>query len=162
MLALAILPVLLTGASVCPDLTGRYAFDTEDGPPVQVIVSQVACREITIVWREQSPDSARLDRTHRFRLDGRFRPDSGWFGASPRLTAASFVGDTLNVPAARIVGADTIRTGWRLQLYRLSNGDLCTVHFLLGHRSTTIALRTPPVNGTLPSRNAGDVAKRCR
>src|SRR5262245_59333437 len=117
MWALVVLPLLLARSAACPDLSGRYAFDTEDGPSVDVIVNQVACRAITIVWREHSADSLRADRTHRYQLDGRFRPDSGWFSQEPRFTAASFIGDTLDVPSARIVGRDTVRADWRLQVY---------------------------------------------
>src|ERR1051325_5496317 len=81
-------------AAPCPDLSGTYHIQGEDGY-VTVVVAQSGCDRVVIEWNILSyPDTA-FSR-HSFLLDGKMRPDTGWFGDRGRqLTPASFVGDSI-------------------------------------------------------------------
>ena len=80
--------------NTCPDLSGRYVIQGEDGR-VYVTVKQTRCERITIEWLIHShPDTSRT--THALPLDGKFHTDTDWFGErGQRLTSAQFRSDTL-------------------------------------------------------------------
>jgi hypothetical protein len=67
---------LRASADSCPDLSGRYVLQGEDGR-VLVTIRQDRCGKVTIKWGDD-------DVEHGLRLDGTFRRDIAWFGARDR------------------------------------------------------------------------------
>ena len=109
--------------SGCPDLSGRYRIDGEDGY-VTVVIAQTRCERVTIEWNIRSyPDTA-FSR-HAFQLDGQLRPDTGWFGShNTQRTSATFAADTIVlVGAASAAGA---APGFVKAAFYTLNGGICT------------------------------------
>ena len=62
----------------CPDFSGHYVMQAEDGR-IYLTVMQTGCERIAINWNNYlHADTASA--LHILQLDGRFRPDFGWFG----------------------------------------------------------------------------------
>lgn len=89
----------LIAASRCPNLSGRYMLQGEDGQ-VHISIQQRKCDRITIT-RKSGYLGTITSETHLFTLDGKVQPDTPWFGGSPRqyTTSAKFVGSELVVEA---------------------------------------------------------------
>jgi hypothetical protein len=142
--ALAGTLISLHASAACPDLTGRYAIQSEDGR-VFVSIQQVACERATVHWDIQSYDG-RSGVPSALTLDGRFRPDSGWFGGGRQLSAARFNGDTLEIVARPHTSRDSTSVSWRLWLHPIPGGDLCTLFSHLdGDVGGIIAARIGPL-----------------
>ena len=110
-------PALAVGAQ-CPDLSGAYMIQGEDGQ-VHIAIVQYKCDRIAIV-RKNSYLGSQTSEKHTLALDGKEHADTPWLGArrQPR-TSARFVGSELVV--------DTVTTGdgTLTLLYSLtSTGDL--------------------------------------
>src|SRR5262245_58113709 len=77
-------------ADPCPNLSGEYIIQGEDGQ-VRLTITQKSCEEIRIdrtnnylgkVSREQ----------HSLKIDGKFQTDTPWLGSSqPNQTSAKFI-----------------------------------------------------------------------
>jgi hypothetical protein len=92
-LFLAAAPALLA-ASRCPDLSGAYLLQGEDGQ-VRISIKQHNCDRIVIV-RENNYLGTITSETHTLALDGKEHPDTPWLGArKPGQTSARFQGSEL-------------------------------------------------------------------
>jgi hypothetical protein len=114
--------------STCPDLSGRYVIQGEDGR-VFVTIKQTRCERITIEWLISSY-SGTSRTTHVLALDGKFHTDTGWFGErGKQLTSAQFRSDTLEILSKSNETRGTSVFGWKLLFAPLPNKDLCTKFF---------------------------------
>jgi hypothetical protein len=114
--------------STCPDLSGRYVIQGQDGR-VYVTIKQTRCQRITIEWLIYShPDTSRT--THHLVLDGKFHADTDWFGErAQRLTSAQFRSGTLEIVSKPAETKDKAGFGWKQLFEVLPNKDLCTRFF---------------------------------
>jgi hypothetical protein len=123
----------------CPDLSGKYVIQGEDGR-VYVTIKQTRCEIITIEWLI-SVNGGTSRTTHVLPLDGRFHPDTGWFGErDKRLTSAQFRSDALEIVSKSKETKGALN--WKQSFTLLQNNDLCT-RFLYYH------------DGSLSTRRAG-------
>ena len=123
MIGLALSLTLLAPARApCPDLSGHFVVQGEDGR-VQVRVVQWRCDSVAISYEIHSAgDSSNTH--HRFRVDNRPRLDPGWFGdPRRRKTTAAFRADTL-VLAAPADSAE-LPEWTEARLYLLPSRELC-------------------------------------
>jgi hypothetical protein len=124
MLSLFLLPLVQVAPNpqiACPDLSGKYVIQGEDGR-VHITIVQTHCKRVAIEWN----NNPTADSKHTLPLDGRFRVDSGWFGFRERLlTAAQMHPDGLEIIAKPASSADTSVFLWKHMLELLPNGDLC-------------------------------------
>jgi hypothetical protein len=131
---------------LCPDLSGHYVLQGEDGH-VDVIIEQTGCERLALEWNIFSyPDTA--PSRHVLRLDGRFHPDTGWFGSpGSQLTSARFIGDTLHLVAKASNASRARSLPWEQSFVTIGD-DLCT-RFVdsSGSRSATMATRAPSTDG---------------
>ena len=108
----------------CPDLSGQYHIQGEDGS-VTVAIKQTRCERLSLEWWIVSYDH-RSKTLHRFILDGRFRADTGWFGERNRhRSSARFNGPTLDIIVKPSRAKGRTAVDWHMSFERLSNGDLC-------------------------------------
>jgi hypothetical protein len=122
----------------CPDLSGRYVIQGEDGR-VYVSIKQTRCERIEIEWLIHSyPETSRT--THLLVLDGKFRADTGWFGGGKQLTSAQFRSNVLEIVARPATAKDTAAFEWKQSFEVLPNKDLCT-KFLDPHMESWSARR---------------------
>jgi hypothetical protein len=114
--------------STCPDLSGRYVVQGEDGR-VLIHIKQTRCQRITIERMIYSyPDISRT--THQLVLDGKFHADTGWFGErAQRLTSAQFRSVRLEIVSQPAKTKDGAGFAWKQSLEMLPNRDLCTRFF---------------------------------
>lgn len=114
---LVFLQVVSTG---CPDFTGRYVLQGEDGR-VSIQIEQRGCEVVTIS-RATTPKSKER---HRVILDGVPRPDSLWFGGRER----NFVSGTFNRNVLVLKNHGSVANSsvlnWTYSFRLLKNGDLC-------------------------------------
>jgi hypothetical protein len=112
----------------CPDLSGRYVIQGEDGR-VFVTITQTRRERITIEWLISSYDGTSRT-THVLALDGRLHTDTGWFGErGKRLTSAQFRSDTLEIVSKSNGTRGASAFEWRLSFELLPNQDLCRRSF---------------------------------
>jgi len=113
--------------STCPDLSGRYVKQSEDGR-VYISIKQTRCESIEIDWDGE---------THVLRLDGKSHEDTSWFGGTGKqLTSATFRSKIIELIARPEKAADASAFLWKLAFELLSNGDLCE-RFLSSHGSSS-------------------------
>jgi hypothetical protein len=112
--------------STCPNLSGRFGIQGEDGV-VDVVVKQVACTHITIDWVRSylgqvshSPQTLALDR--KFHRKG---PEPGT--RSARLVMAHFQGDTLEIVSKALAAPDSLPVH-KQRIVRLPTGNICISH----------------------------------
>ena len=87
---------LLLAQAPCPNLSGRYRVEGEDGQ-VLITVAQQGCYGITIERQTDYLGKFSKER-HRLVLDGKWRADSPWFGGLDKWrTSAKFAGSLLKV-----------------------------------------------------------------
>jgi len=113
----------------CPDLSGRYTIQGEDGQ-VHIYIEQTHCDRVTI-RRESGYLGTITSEKHVLKLDGTVQPDSRWFGSSDQYkSSAKFVKRTLQIEA-------TAKPGSTLKIiYSLTpHGDLVEDSLLNGKRS---------------------------
>lgn len=103
----------VAAATVCPDLSGRYVIQGEDGR-VFVVIRQTRCASARIEWRAVS-FSGEIRTTHTYVLDDKRRTVGRPWDDGKGLSRATFSGDTLVIVAGSA----------RASLQLLSNGDLC-------------------------------------
>ena len=94
----------------------------EDGR-IYLTVMQTGCERIAINWNNYlHADTASA--MHILQLDGRFRPDFGWFGFEEPLETSGQIGrEGLEVTARDPESGH--RIVWKLVLESLPNRDLC-------------------------------------
>jgi hypothetical protein len=126
--ALLLMPAGGSGQVTCPDLTGRYVIQGEDGR-VYLTIEQKRCAVVSIEWTTSYLSNKPRRSTHTLSLDGAFHRDRGWFGASEdQLTSAQFRGSALELVAKPLDDRSGARRGWRMRLELLPNRDLCSSH----------------------------------
>ena len=110
-------------APECPNLTGRYRLNGEDGY-VAITITQPNCQSITIDWmiysyRDTTPG------THTLEVDGRFRRKQQWFGRTDSTwIAASWRGEHLEITSNEARdGSGPV--SWELALGLTAKGNLC-------------------------------------
>lgn len=113
--------------SACPDLTGRYVMQYQDGR-VYVTISQVRCESMQIDTRSQYQYEPVVIGRHKLRLDGEFRQDTGWNGStSKQLTATKLRDGVLEIVTKPAKPDDPRAITWQVQFRKLDDGDLCQV-----------------------------------
>ena len=133
LLASAVLLVLTpeggstSAQAACPDLTGRYVMQYEDGR-MYVTIAQVRCESLQIDTRSQYLHEPVVIGRHKLRLDGEFRADTGWNGStSKQLTATKLRDGILEIDTKPAKPDDSRALSWQVQYRRLDDGDLCQV-----------------------------------
>ena len=110
-------------ADLCPDLSGQYVIQGEDGQ-VRLTITQKGCEEIRIDRTANYPGKATTEQ-HNLKIDGKFQGDTPWLGGSERVqTSAKFISAALEI----VVRPLSVRTDNEFSarfLYVLrSSGDL--------------------------------------
>jgi hypothetical protein len=135
---LLLMTTTIAGAK-CPDLSGRYVLPGQDGQ-VYITIKQSRCERVTIEWLISVYDGTSRT-THVLPLDGRFHPDTGWFGEREKgLTSAQFRSNALEIVSKSKEKKGALN--WEQSFTLLQNKDLCT-RFLYYH------------DGSLSTRRAG-------
>jgi hypothetical protein len=94
----------VTASPQCPNLSGNYMIQGEDGQ-VHIAIHQHECDRINIVRKNNYLGTIRSE-THILKLDGKDQKDSPWFGSSEQYrTSAKFVGSELRVKARTTSGS---------------------------------------------------------
>ena len=132
-LAISVLLVLMpeggssSAQAACPDLTGRYVMQYEDGR-MHVTIAQVRCESMQIDTRSQYLHEPVVIGRHKLRLDGEFRDDTGWNGStSKQLTATNLRNGVLEIVTKPAKPDDPRAISWQVQFRKLDDGDLCQV-----------------------------------
>ena len=113
--------------SACPNLTGRYVMQYQDGR-VYVTISQVRCESMQIDTRSQYQYEPVVIGRHKLRLDGEFRQDTGWNGStSKQLTATKLKDGVLEIVTKPAKPDDPRAITWQVQFRKLDDGDLCQI-----------------------------------
>jgi hypothetical protein len=87
-----------TASPQCPNLSGNYVIQGEDGQ-VQIAINQHDCDRIDIVRKSNYLRTIASEK-HTLKLDGKDQKDSPWMGSSEQYrTSAKFVGSELQVKA---------------------------------------------------------------
>src|SRR5919108_5241236 len=117
----------------CPDLSGKYVIQGEDGS-VYVTIKQTRCERMDIEWVISSYDG-RSRTIHPLVLDGKFHTDTGWFGErGKRLTAAQFRSDILEIVSkSNETRGDSM--SWKQSFELLPDRDFCVRLFDTGFDS---------------------------
>lgn len=94
----------ITASPQCPNLSGNYTIQGEDGQ-VQIAIDQHECDRINIV-RKNNYLGIMTSETHTLKLDGKDQNDSPWLGSTGQYrTSAKFVGSELQVKARTTAGS---------------------------------------------------------
>ena len=90
LILLALLPLGMAQgerqAPTCPDLSGNYTIQYEDGR-ISISVIQTGCESITISTRTICLGKGSTE-SHRLKLDGKLHEDSGWDGDKAKVQTA--------------------------------------------------------------------------
>jgi hypothetical protein len=112
----------------CPNLSGRYVIQWEDGR-VYPIIAQTRCDRIKIDWVVSSYMGTSRT-THVLPLDGKFHVDSGWFGErEKRLTSAQFRSGVLEIVSKSEQSKGAAAFAWKMSFELLPDKDLCKKFF---------------------------------
>jgi hypothetical protein len=125
-LILSLFPAV-NAQTVCPDLSGRYVMQYEDGR-VHVTIAQVRCESMQLDTRSQYLHEPVVTGRHKLRLDGEFREDTGWNGSTARqMTSAKLRDGVLEIVTKPAKPDDPRGIKWEVQFRRMDNGDLCQI-----------------------------------
>jgi len=130
--ALMLMLLILGGGSMyaqaaCPDLSGRYVMQYEDGR-VYVTIAQSRCEAMQLDTRSQYLHEPVVVGRHKLRLDGEFREDTGWNGStSKQLTATNLRNGVLEIVTKPAKPDDARAITWQVQFRKLDDGDLCQI-----------------------------------
>ena len=131
--AIAVLLVLMpeggssSAQAACPDLTGRYVMQYENGR-MHVTIAQVRCESMQIDTRSQYLHEPVVIGRHKLRLDGEFREDTGWNGSTAKQLTSTKLRDGILAIVTKPAKPDDPRgISWQVQYRRLDDGDLCQV-----------------------------------
>jgi hypothetical protein len=93
-----------SASAQCPNLSGKYAVQGEDGQ-VHLVIDQHECGRINILEKTNYLGTITTE-THTLILDGKEQKDSGWMGGTEEYrTSAKFVGSSLQVKAKTLSGS---------------------------------------------------------
>jgi len=125
LISFTLLAASVMGAS-CPELSGRYLLQGEDGQ-VELVIQQIGCQTVTVIRKASYLGKASIER-HNLKIDGRFHPDTPWFGGKDKVrTSADFIGDALEITVAP--SRDGASTYWKTRYELLPNKDLSLAEF---------------------------------
>jgi len=111
----------------CPDLTGRYVMQYENGR-VYITAAQVRCESLQLDIRSQYLYEPVVAARHKLRLDGEFREDTGWNGStSKQLTSTKLRNGVLEIVTKPAKPDDPRGISWQVQYRKLDDGDLCQI-----------------------------------
>jgi hypothetical protein len=123
----------------CPDMTGRYVVQGEDGR-AYLSVRQNACASALIGWSTRSDVHADSS-SQLFIFGDGLRPARPWtFGTTPSLATAGFVRDTLKIRGAGAMPDDTALL-WSFGLFQLDSINMCVLSGNKHGRYGTIVVR---------------------
>jgi len=92
------------GSPNCPNLSGNYMIQGEDGQ-VHISIDQRRCNRITIVRKSGYLGKITFEK-HTLNLDGNDQKDSPWLGGSEQFkTSAKFIGSKLEVKSTTSNGS---------------------------------------------------------
>ena len=110
----------------CPDLSGQYLLQGEDGR-VEFLIQQRGCQEITMIRKRCYLGKTTTER-HQVKIDGHFHIDSPWFGGREKIAiSASFIGQLLEIIATP--PRDSTSIYWKTRYELLPNKDLSIAEF---------------------------------
>ena len=94
----------VAAGTLCPNLTGHYMYQSEDGQ-IHISITQHKCDRITII-RESGYLEATTEK-HVLELNGQVQADSVWIGGRKRssLTSARFIGSELHIQTNNVGGS---------------------------------------------------------
>ena len=128
--AISVLLVLMpeggssSAQAACPDLTGRYVMQYENGR-MHVTIAQVRCESMQIDTRSQYLHEPVVIGRHKLRLDGEFRDDTGWNGStSKQLTSTKLRDGILEIVTKPAKPGDSRGISWQVQYRKLD--DSCS------------------------------------
>jgi hypothetical protein len=111
----------------CPDLTGRYVMQYEDGR-LYVTIAQVRCESMQLDTSSQYLHEPVVVGRHKLRLDGEFHEDTGWNGSTGKQLTSTKLRDGILEIVTRPAKPDEGRgISWQVQYRKLDDGDLCQV-----------------------------------
>jgi hypothetical protein len=122
-------------AARCPDLSGKFVLQGEDGQ-VHITIRQQGCERIRIV-RASGYLGEVTTETHAFKIDGQPQKDSGWFGSRETLqTSAHFQGKQLKLQGQYPAGEKLV------MVYSLTfKKDLSEAYEVAGESTALVAKR---------------------
>jgi hypothetical protein len=111
------------GADLCPDLSGQYVIQGEDGQ-VRVTITQKGCEEIRID-RTANYHGKTTTEQHNLKIDGKFQGDTPWLGGSDRVqTSAKFISAALEIVVRPLSARTDTEFSARFLYVLRSSGDL--------------------------------------
>ena len=112
LLVILLLTPVLAFADRCPDLSGKYMIQSEDGQ-MHLTIDQDECLQITIE-RTTNPSGKNVKEKHTFALDGVLHPGA-WNGAGGSArSSAKFVSGKLELTIASATGEVLSKETWQL------------------------------------------------
>jgi hypothetical protein len=88
----------------CPNLSGKYVVQGEDGQ-IHLVIDQHECDRINILEKTNYLGTITTE-THTLKLNGKEQKDSGWMGGTEDYrTSAKFVGSSLKITAKTVSGS---------------------------------------------------------
>ena len=115
------LSIVAMAADICPNFTGRFVIQGEDGD-VHLTITQTACDRIRI-GREASYLGKITSEQHDLKLDGEFQVDTPWFGGTDKIqTSVKFTSAALEIVAKPAAATNRGEFLWKA-LY-VTKGDI--------------------------------------
>jgi hypothetical protein len=119
----------------CPDLSGKYIFQGEDGQ-VHISIEQERCDRVAI-RRETGYLGTITSEKHVLKLDGTVQKDSPWLGSTDQYkTAAKFNDSALQIEARSNTGSTL-----RMIYSRTPEGDLLEEALINGRAGGTLVAK---------------------
>jgi hypothetical protein len=117
---LIFMPHLAFAADRCPDFSGKYMNQGEDGQ-VFYTITQQGCQQMTIERTNNYLGTITKER-HKVKLDGVFHPDSSWYGGRDKeKSSAKFVSGKLELVVA---SASSGKIFWKEAWEFLPDGNI--------------------------------------
>jgi len=126
-----LMPLIGSGSTsaqaACPDLTGRYVMQYEDGR-VHITIAQSRCASLQLDTSSQYLHEPVVAARHKLRLDGELHEDTGWIGSTAKqVTSAKFRDGILEIVTKPAKPDDPRGVSWQVQYRKLDDGDLCQI-----------------------------------
>jgi len=113
----------VNAADLCPDLTGQYLIQGDDGP-IRLTISQTGCEEIRIDRTANHLGKITTEQ-HNLRIDGKFQSDTPWLGSSDRIqTSAKFISAALEIIVRPLSAKTDSEISAKFLYVARSSGDL--------------------------------------
>ena len=117
---LILMPRLAFATDRCPDFSGRYMIQGEDGQ-VFITITQQGCRQMTVERTNNYLGTITKER-HTLKLDGVLHPDSSWYGGTDKeKSSAKFVSGKLELVVA---SASSGKVFWKESWEFLPDGNI--------------------------------------